>query len=597
MFAPRRIPIKDLITLRSMMFSLCFVCGLFVGKDIKAESTTHNHNPLSEVAALEDVYFALSPALKEIEADLLNLEVPDPLNAASPFLVLPTPDAAPSDALNDRLRRFRFLVSAHVSIMEGRFLDRGHQRLETTLNVSWRGVTKRSSSAWVRGQMRARWTRAHEQHPGEWKIVEWEALEFTKMTTTGRLYEEVLDAVIPDARTRRRLRRSRHEELVVRLLRDPTFKAPHPYFAPESWDRHPALSIVDINGDGLDDIYVMARFGPNMLLVNQGDGTFADRAARWGLDISDHASSALFADFDNDGDPDLLLGRTLESTLYLEQVDGSFIDRSRTHIVGRLPKLVSAIAAADYDRDGLLDAFIATYAGETLRSAFMGLGTLLPPKARSRLERALMAPSTRPFVNIPGPPNVLLHNIGGGRLEVVTAASAPTSLKNTYQGAWADYDLDGYPDLYVANDYAYDELWHNEGDGRFKEVGKALGLHARLGLGMGVSWADVDEDGDFDLYVSNMESHAGRRITAEIPGLDARVRQASSGNALILNNVNEGGGFSYKKARPGQRVVEESAGWSWGGQFIDVNRDGRMDLHVPNGFYTAPPAVAEVGDT
>ena len=178
---------------------------------------------------------------------------------------------------------------------------------------------------------------------------------------------------------------------------DTDFQKPHGYFTLHAFDRHPGVSIVDIDGDGFDDIYVMARWGENLLLVNQGDGTYAERAAEFGLNIADHTAASLFADFDNDGDSDVFVGRTLEPSLYLVNENGRFVDRS-DHIEGRLPHLVASIAAADYDSDGLLDVYFSTYAARMLLEAPnstsvqpLAVGSLLdeflPPPQAQKLYR------------------------------------------------------------------------------------------------------------------------------------------------------------------------------------------------------------------
>ena len=106
------------------------------------------------------------------------------------------------------------------------------------------------------------------------------------------------------------------------------------------------------------------RRGRNMLWHNQGDGAFIERAADYGLDIEHHSAAALFADFDNDGDQDAFIGRTLVPSLYLVNEQGHFVARDLG--IDALPSLVTSLAAADYDRDGLLDIYFATYAARML---------------------------------------------------------------------------------------------------------------------------------------------------------------------------------------------------------------------------------------
>ena len=113
------------------------------------------------------------------------------------------------------------------------------------------------------------------------------------------------------------------------------------------------------------------------------------------------------------------------------------------------------------------------------------------------------------------------------------------------------------------------------------------------GFGMGVSWRDYDNDGWPDLYVPNMYSKAGTRITASIDGLDQRMQKGAVGNSLLRNR---GVDFERSSGGEGGQAVER-AGWSWGGQFADFDNDGREDLYVASGYYSAPDEVAIDRDT
>jgi hypothetical protein len=186
--------------------------------------------------------------------------------------------------------------------------------------------------------------------------------------------------------------------------------------------------------------------------------------------------------------------------------------------------------------------------------------------------------------NLPGPRNVLLKNVGGLFEEVSDPAATPWV--NTYQATWADVDDDRDPDLYLANDFAPNRLLRND-SGRFVDVTQESGT-ADLGFSMGASFSDFDGDGRLDLYVSNMESNAGQRLMDAIPGVDPRYRKMAAGNSL-LRNID---GQRFERVAGGER-----AGWSWGGHFVDIDLDGREDLHVPAGYYTAPEAVALPVDT
>jgi len=156
---------------------------------------------------------------------------------------------------------------------------------------------------------------------------------------------------------------------------------------------------------------------------------------------------------------------------------------------------------------------------------------------------------------------------------------------NSFQASWADFDLDGDQDLYVANDYAPDQFFRND-DGTFVDITSGSGIDT-LGFAMGASWGDYDGDGDQDLYVSNMYSKAGRRITAQVPGLDDRMSAVAYGNFLYRNDGD--GGMKRLSGADRKPIPVHLAGWSWGGMFTDFDNDGFLDLYVSSGYYTPPP--------
>jgi hypothetical protein len=207
----------------------------------------------------------------------------------------------------------------------------------------------------------------------------------------------------------------------------------------------------------------------------------------------------------------------------------------------------------------------------------------LTPEHSGELKRRFRAES-RSFISQIGPPNILLVNVGGGRFKLAPENPQVAGWRNSFQAGWADYDQDGDADLYVANDFAPDHLFRNEGPHGFQDVAVDAGID-RLGFAMGVSWGDADNDGQFDVYVSNMYSKAGQRITRQIDRLDPRIAQLADGNYLYRFN---GQRFHLASGYHPPQFMVAKAGWSWGGQFFDANNDGFLDLYVPNGYYTVP---------
>ncbi len=189
-------------------------------------------------------------------------------------------------------------------------------------------------------------------------------------------------------------------------------------------------------------------------------------------------------------------------------------------------------------------------------------------------------------MNLPGPPNVLLKNLGRGKFEVVND-SALRVFKNTYQATWSDYDGDGKPDLFLANDFNKPTLFHNLGGGKFADVTHDMGL-AEARFSMGSTWGDYDNDGRMDLYLSAMSSKAGRRILTQIPDVDPRFSILAAGNALYRNASNA---FEKTSGASSPKIEVEQSGWDWGAQFVDLNNDGWLDIFSLSGFYTAPKQV------
>ncbi len=514
---------------------------------------------------------------------------------------------------------------------EPRWLDEDLTRWYDGMLITGVAKLKNGRLAHVRGLVDVIWARDPEEAGAEpkpaaeahWRIVSWKLNSFRTTEADDYLFQDTLDQALVYGNDAERARTSLHELKVIEYLKDKEhFEKPHKYFRPEAFDRHPGGEVVDIDRDGLDDFYVMARWGKNMLFHNEGDGTFKDIAPQLGLDFDGNCSSAIFADFDNDGDTDALIGRTLERSLYLINEGGHFVDHSADLIGGgQLPFLASSISAVDYDSDGLLDAYICIYAGQLAQRAMGGirnprsdnrhwieeLKNFLPATDWTELHKRFeeYAPTERFYTDRPGPPNVLLHNAGDGRFEIVSAEDAgPLYLfRNSFQASWADYDNDGDMDVYIANDFAPNDMIRNDGNGNFVEITDQT-QSADIGFGMGAGWGDYDGDGDLDLYVTNMFSKAGRRVTsffdanginfkqaALSTGINPVFRKMAAGNTLFRN---EGPGKPFEKVSgrdPGTQQVEEG-GWSWGGQFADFDNDSYLDLYTLSGYYSAPGDVA-----
>lgn len=329
---------------------------------------------------------------------------------------------------------------------------------------------------------------------------------------------------------------------------------------------HEGLALGDADGDGLDDLYVAQPGGlPNRLFVRQSDGTARDTAASAGVDFLDPCRSALFADFDNDGDQDLAVEFDPHVLLLENDGTGKFTERGRASAPS-----TTSLCAVDYDSDGDLDLYCCGY--------------VLPDNAN-------VTPLPYHDANN-GRPNTLLRNDAtpAGSAWSFADATRESGLDEnnrrfSFAASWEDYDGDGDIDCYVANDFGRNNLYRNEA-GTFRDVAASAGVED-MAAGMGVSWGDYDGDGDYDLYVSNMFSSAGERVTyqrqfhaADEPATRAGFQRHARGNSLFRNRGD--GTFEDVSERAGVTMGR----WSWGSLFVDLDEDGWQDLYVPNGFVT-----------
>jgi len=428
--------------------------------------------------------------------------------------------------------------------------------------------------------------------PGDWLVKQWTTKSMSAAEVGQPLFEESLAEALPDAEAYARARRSVHHGFVRDILMtgETKFRYPREYYqfliGLDSLDQHPSVSVVDIDRDGWDDIYVTARWGENQLWRNKGDGTFEEKAADYGLNVDGLCNCALFADFDNDGDTDVFLGRSLERSLYLRNDGGKFAEAPGL-LDAPLPFWVSSLAAADYNGDGLLDLYLSTYRLPITPPRELLASRFLSPAEQEEWKRRRA--QDHPVFRLTGPPNVLLVNRGGGAFARAPEGKDAEIWLNTFQSTWADYDNDGDPDLFVANDYAPDFVLRNDpganGARKFTDVTHALAGEELNGFGMGVSLGDYDNDGLQDPFYTYMFSKAGSRITEMFPGLEKRMYEGVSGNKLLRNR---GDRFELVSGHKPPALQVAKTGWSWGGQFADFDNDGWLDLFVSNGYYTPP---------
>jgi hypothetical protein len=336
------------------------------------------------------------------------------------------------------------------------------------------------------------------------------------------------------------------------------------------------VAIGDYDNDGRPDIYIVSKTGRDRLYRNLGGWRFEDVTSSAGLapeegafswlkskvgateadDVGHWKQGVAFADVDNDGWLDLYVCRFgAPNRLYMNQRNGKF----REEAEARGLALVDASgmgAFCDYDRDGWLDVFVQT--------------NLLDAAHQSG-----------------GRPDRLFHNVGGGRFVDVSATAGIAGETLAHSATWWDYDQDGWPDLYLANDFAGpDRLYRNQGNGTFRDVIHNV-VPAMPYSAMGADLGDVDNDGWFDLTVADMaattheKDQRGMATSRELTREDSQSPELSSQVVRSTLYLNTGAGRMIEAAT---LAGIQATDWTWSVRFEDLDNDGWVDLHVTNGM-------------
>ena len=315
-----------------------------------------------------------------------------------------------------------------------------------------------------------------------------------------------------------------------------------------------SVSVTDFDGDGWADLYFTnSRFGePNALYRNRRDGTFEETAARAGLAALNRegdgvSMGAVWGDYDNDGHEDVFVYRYGYPALF-RNVDGRRFEE--VTVSAGLRRWINSNSAIwlDYDRDGLLDLYITAY--------FRDIDLW-------RLETTKIMHNSFEFATNGGK-NLLFHNVGSGKFEDVTDKMGVGSTRWSLAVASADFNDDGWTDIYLANDYGPEELYLNEQGRRF--VLTTAGLESESKSGMSVTLGDAFNRGKLDAFVTNISERG----------------YLFQNNNLRLNQMSESQRFKNVAEGP---IAD--AGWAWGAQFGDLNNDGANELFVANGFISA----------
>jgi len=408
------------------------------------------------------------------------------------------------------------------------------------------------------GSWRTEWSR---NEAGKWEARKWEASEETLSVGNETAYLDVTSQALGGA-----------ESYKSQMLR-----------GVDHWrtvlDGACGIDIYGNNGvaagdydnDGFDDFYACQPAGlPNRLYRNRGDGTFEDVTEKAGVGVLDNTACALFADFENKGVQDLLVVCGTGPLLFQNQGNGTFSLKRDAFQFARVPQGTFTHAAiADYDGDGRLDIFFCTY------MYYLGLDQYHYPV---------------PYYDARnGPPNCLLHNEGNSRFVEKTEATGLNVDNDRYSFAcaWGDSNSNGLPDLCIANDFGTSQLYRNNGDGTFTVAAKDSHIQD-VGAGMSACWADFNNDGRQDIYITSMWEAAGQRVSeqsqfhqAAPESIRELYQRHARGNALYRN---QGDG---RFQNVGQQTGAAMGRWSWSADFFDFDHDGYSDLYVTNGYLSA----------
>lgn len=326
----------------------------------------------------------------------------------------------------------------------------------------------------------------------------------------------------------------------------------------------------DYDNDGDWDLYLVdiahpigdeeGTAGGARLYRNDGEGSFSDVTKDSGVGFRGLGMGAAWADFNADGHLDLVVTAYQRLTLYRGNGDGTFTDVTEQAGLGGYEGFWTGASWADYDRDGAVDLYICGYVRYDFRPEYLGRGAT---------QYTQVIPFTLNPSSYKPERNLLFHNAGNGRFEEVAAQAGVTNIEGrSLSASWSDFDLDGYLDLYVANDVSDNVLYRSRGDGSFEDVSHAAWAADYRGA-MGLAVGDYDNDGDNDMFVTHWVAQENGLLWNVI----LSEGDASPDTQLKFTDVADLMGL-------GQLSLNDIG---WGTSFVDFDLDGQLDLFIANG--------------
>ena len=356
------------------------------------------------------------------------------------------------------------------------------------------------------------------------------------------------------------------------------------------YDHGTGLAVADVDGDGLLDVYFVDQRGGNQLWRNLGAGRFEDITSKAGVAVADRVCvTASFADYDNDGRPDLFVTTVrMGNVLFHNEGNGVFRDvTAESGLAVKQPRHSSGAVWFDFNNDGLLDLFVCnvgtyTRAEKGKDGSYLGrsdafLGWMFPDRSEK---------------------SVLYQNKGGGKFEDVSKSMGLEHAGWSGDATVCDVNGDGFPDLYVLSMSGRDRLYENQAGKGFADRSDRYFPKTPWGA-MGVKFFDFNLDGEMDLLVTDMHSDmTSRQIQAGerdfTPGFEKQKSDpwcsAEWSAGQVQASTNNILGNAFFKNTGQWKFVESSASlgletyWPWGVSVADLNADGYEDVIVTAGM-------------